>query len=256
MIKNKKGFTLSEVLLTVGVVGVLAAILTPAIVHVSPSSNKVLFKKAYTMFESAIQEMSNDQLHYPPDQTGKTNLTTSPIVSRGFNYTSVISSGDGAMNMPSDSTVNKFCYLLADKLDAVEVINDKTCPISPGKGQFTTSEGITWTIIPGTFPMNPPDFSTKVIMDVNGGILPNCTADLGYNSISTYTLTQCSGCPTTSADVTAAVNLNKVSGCNPDIFIFGVRYDGKIQIGSGYNGDSSDPVSMLSLMKPLDTLKN
>ena len=42
---SKKGFTLAEVLVTLGVVGVLAAILTPSVFKVTPSKSKILFSE-------------------------------------------------------------------------------------------------------------------------------------------------------------------------------------------------------------------
>ena len=47
MLKNKKAFTLAEVMVTLAVFGVLAALLLPAIANVRPNKNKVMFKKAY-----------------------------------------------------------------------------------------------------------------------------------------------------------------------------------------------------------------
>ena len=61
----KKGFTLSEVMVTLGVLGVLAAILIPAITKVTPSTERVMFKKAHATLEKAVSEMIEDETNYP-----------------------------------------------------------------------------------------------------------------------------------------------------------------------------------------------
>lgn len=247
MVINKKGFTLAEVMLTVAVVGILAAVLTPAIVNVSPSSSKVMLKKSYAGLERAIDELSNDNLRYPDNQTGNTTDTLAKV-SMGFNYTTIVTTDVFAMNMPTG--VNKFCYLLGDKLDTVDTINATSCPTS-GNGNFVTADGIAWTIVQGTSPLKNDDYSTKIIMDMNGTKTPNCTADV---NATTYSLDLCGGgCPATAAAAITAIAANNASNCNPDIFIIGVRYDGKLQMGSGVDTDVAGTVT---LKTPLNNIKN
>ena len=66
--KIKKGFTLAELLIALGVVGILVAILMPVIFSIIPDQNEIMAKKAYYTVQSVVSEMINDGSCYP-DQT-------------------------------------------------------------------------------------------------------------------------------------------------------------------------------------------
>lgn len=207
-----KGFTLAEVMVVLGILGVLAAILIPAVFQTAPNNNKVMFKKAYYTLEQVVSKMINDDTSYP-------SVTNASNIERGFNYTDV----------KSNNTTNKFCYYLTNELNTVGTV---TCPINPDytNGTFTTTDGVSWSVyFPAAdaaydtqFPMSSPYYATKIIVDVNGSKNPNCTADTG-GSAAPYSLTLC---PVTTD-----------CSSKPDKFIIGVRYDGKLQIGSNTNTD-------------------
>lgn len=220
MIATKKGYTLSELMIAIVLVGVLAAIVIPIIVNVSPSSSKVMFKKEHAVLENAISNMINDDLRYPASETALSSYGAT--VQKGFNYTTILTTGLGAMNMPPDTDINKFCYLLGNNLDTIAPIDKNSCKAAQN-GTFTTSDGAAWTIFQGTFPVAYNNFSTKIVIDVNGTKTPNCFTDTGYASykpvVSGVTYTSCTK--------------------NPDTFIIGVRYDGKLQIGSSAGADTN-----------------
>ena len=65
MLKNKNAFTLAEVMGTLAVFGIIAALLLPAIANVRPNKNKVMFRKAYYVAESMVFELVNDENFYP-----------------------------------------------------------------------------------------------------------------------------------------------------------------------------------------------
>ena len=59
MKKEIKGFTLAEVLITLTVLGAVAAITVPSIVHNNQTRvNKTKFKKAMAAYDNAISQMS------------------------------------------------------------------------------------------------------------------------------------------------------------------------------------------------------
>ena len=234
----KKGFTLAEVLVTLALLGVLGAILIPAVISTKPNKNKMMFRKAYNSLVQVISKMINDDVNYSGSEEASGTQ-------RGFNYTSPTTNG----------TVNKFCHLLSDSLNTV---GNVTCPntltaADLDTSEFNTSDGMTWHLyIPVTdftnnnlptvpddyftssaqFPIISTSYTTKVVVDVNGSSLPNCTADTGYASVGLVAADYC-------AD-------------NPDTFIFGIRYDGKIQIGSG--GSGTDPEAEDILLNPTDNM--
>lgn len=224
---KKNGFTLAEVLISIALIGIISAIISPIVAGLAPRKERIMFKKAYYSLESVINLLITDDLLYPSEDK-VTFGSPSVTYSRGFNNTRAVTNG----------TVNKFCYVLSDSLNT---IGTATCPdtSSTTTGSFTTSDGIVWNvripyadtanagITPTTdaslatyqFPVSPTQFTTKVVVDVNGTRPPNCSAD---TSAATYTMTGI--VPTATA--TCAANIT------PDRYIFGIRYDGKLQVGS------------------------
>lgn len=255
-----QGFTLSEVLVTIAVLGILGAILIPTIMRVAPSKNKVLFRKAYATIQSTINTLINDDTNYPGDKSVTISSIAYPL---GFNYTTSTS------NALSGTTYNKFCYFLIDSLNTVSS-GPTSCLNSSQAGNsyltnFTTSDGIYWTLfvpiadsttnalyaVSSTYPTYAPDsaqvefpvnatqYTTKLILDVNGTTAgPNCTTDTGGATAAPYSLTLCS--VTTSC------------ASNPDKFIVGIRYDGRINVGIT---GSSDACANYILSNPTDNQK-
>lgn len=238
---KRRAFTLAETLITLAVIGVVAAIVVPTLMHAMPSNNRVMFKKAYATLEQVVSSLSNDTTNYPSTAACKDTIGNIDVP-RGFNYVCSPNAGniDGTCksNATGISGNNKFGYLFADQLNTVGTISTVATG-STGYYTFNTTDGIAWSIYipvadttngarahtnlsPPTdtsseeFAMGPSYYTTKVIVDVNGTKNPNCTSDSGGGS---YGVAIC-------------------SGNDPDRFIFGVRYDGKIQIGTSAGADA------------------
>lgn len=261
MIKTvkKKGFTLAEILVSVSVVGIIAALTIPVITNVAPNNNKVLLKKSYFSFSKAINDMILDETNYPSTEVG-TEVGTSPALSvpRGFNYTVATTNG----------STNKFCYLLSQELNTVGTIS---CPArtSSGVGRFTTSDGIDWIIAifnndtqpDSQFPiyrgLTPGTYGSlgwskiAVIVDVNGVSKgPNCTNDTDtslWNNIDLHSIW--ASVANTGLNYINCTTLGTATD-KSDIFPFSARFDGKISLGSPYYNYSSTAHS-----DPLDDAK-
>lgn len=190
-----KAFTLSEVMITIGVLGVLAAMLIPTLTKHTPSQRKMLFKKAYSSLEKAVGELANDEANYPSSEMGTIGSVS---VQKAFNNTST----SGTI-VPSSN--DKFCYLLSDLMNTVGTIN---CPTS-GSMTFKTTDGIIWNLYYGGthFPLSLTDYSTRVVVDVNGDAQPNCGDTAGGH-------------------ITTACTGNDIS----DQYEIGIRFDGKIKV--------------------------
>lgn len=245
---KKNGFTLVEVLMSLLIIALISTILIPSITKLKPNRNKVMFKKAYYSLESAINLLITDDLLYPSDQKLKFGEIT---YSRGFNYTKAITNG----------STNKFCYNLSEAFNTIgtvvcPAVGDTTSTSAvTGRGFFTTTDGIFWnayTMVSDTtnnslvvaettaanttsyqFPVNSTLYQTKIVVDVDGvknG--DNCSTDASATSYRIVTSSAASEaltqCPTYSA--TACTKA-------PDRYIIGIRYDGKIQIGSAAGAD-------------------
>lgn len=170
--KNKKrGFTLSEVLVTIAVIAFIAAILFPSLKNAIPNQSLVMFKKAYYLTERVVSELVNDDDMYPykysdaeeapPQNFGNTDAKTINGETFGGN--------------------SKFCNFFSTKINIKSDVDCTTKTFVDGEissGQFISTDNITY-ILPIT------DFASaidpySIFVDVNGEKAPNCM----YNSES------------------------------------------------------------------------
>lgn len=205
----KKAFTLAEVLSTLLILGVLAAILIPTIVKIKPNSSKSMFKKAYYIAERVLSEIVNDETYYPEEDTTIPNLVNEDAVKTSL--------GEEV------SGNEKFCLLFADKVNTTDSVDCTTTTIASGttdlnSGNFTTADGITWHL-----PVTPVGSETTVFTN------PNATPAPALNSYLRSIIVDING---TSEKTTASPNcLYDATTCpNPDQFEIKVYYNGKILI--------------------------
>lgn len=226
-LKTKKAFTLSELLVTLCMMGVLGAVIIPLITKINPSPSKMMFKKEYSVLEKAVSKMINDDLIYPGNE-----IDSGTGLPRGFNY--------GDDNSGKSSGLNKFCYYLADNLNT---LGPSTCPTpantsNPGILFAKTTDGADWYISPRLyptdhFPLTGETYNTKIIIDVNGSKNgPNCSSDI--NSDDNFLPTSPTNFQANSGDTTKCPK--------PDIFIIGVRYDGHLRPGISWSPATGTPL--------------
>lgn len=157
--KNKKfAFTLGEVLVTLMIVGVIAALIIPIIKNVQPDRQKLMFKKAYTTVERVVTELINDDYLYSEtsDDVGFDN--TNDVEVNGETY-----GGD-----------SKFCRLFSMKVNVID--NDAIrCPGNVGAAgafgnpSFTTTDNVAFYLPSTTFAAD-----AQITVDTNGEKEPNC----------------------------------------------------------------------------------
>ena len=242
--KKQKGFTLAETLVTLGVIGVIAAVTIPLIKNIVPNSNKSMFRKSYYTLERAIDRMLDDDSIYPNIQTyTDSNEVTVPY----YLYDKIDYKNE-------TESKNKFCYYLQQYLNTAETY---TCPttLSTTATKFaTTTDSIDWYIRTKSstetqqFIIDPSQkrYAVGIIVDVNGvNKKPNCTADSLAASKSDY--------PT---GYTASATACK----NPDTFILEVRYDGKLRIANSSEDETitaiTDTVAQSILSDPTNNKKD
>lgn len=243
--KNKNAFTLAEILLTLTILGVVAAITIPLIQNIIPSTNKALFRKSYLTLQRAIENMLNNETIYPSDMTTRVGNFT---YQNDFNF---VTDPTGAAG-----TKNKFCYYLAQNL---RVDGTETCPTStdgsvPGIEFATTTDGSTWYISPGNATAASQfilgnvgeNYKTKIIIDVNGkNKAPNCSADTMSSTFMPASYVAASG--------------DKTKCPKPDTFIIGIRQDGRTRVGmsspTGTDEGKTDQTALDILNDPLDNKK-
>lgn len=134
---RKNGFTLMEILLALGIVGVLSAVLMKVLTGVAPDVGKAKFLKAYATTRLVVSEMINDTTMYPDmdEESEMYGFANTDMPAIGL-YKDSIYSGE-----------NKFINIFADKLNA-----------TPENGQFfSPRDGIIYKITAKTFSDSGPN---------------------------------------------------------------------------------------------------
>ena len=75
----KKGFTLQELLITLGIIGIVAAITGPAIVGLAPDKSKTMYMKAYNTLLNVTSEIMDDPSLYFPTYSAAGELICSGL---------------------------------------------------------------------------------------------------------------------------------------------------------------------------------
>lgn len=257
-----KGFTLAEILITLTVIGIFAAIVTPVLKKAFPDQNIVLFRKAYNVVVTAVSELINDEQSYPSTVLGSTinpTMTNQPV---GFNNVSItgtlvpssLTASDGSTYPP-----NKFCYLFSQM---VNTTGNDFCSSNVLNGTFSTKNGMVWTIASTSpqFPLDGNNYSTRIIVDVNGKVNPSDSStkkngpDCSYLALN-YNGTSWPACSTVSSKVWP----DAADGIVPDVYDIGVRYDGSTTIlkmsGSTLNTTNVDKAAATILSTPAKNTK-
>ena len=161
----KKGFSLSEMIITLGIVGFLAMILLPVLKSILPNEEMLKFKKAYYITERAVAELVNDEDLYPESYEPDAKQ-----------YLGNVSSQKSKGKTYEGST--KFCELFADKINRSSEVDcttktfvDRQLP----SGTVSTTDGTVWILPVSNF--SDETVAEDIFIDVNGNKGPNCKYD-------------------------------------------------------------------------------
>ena len=166
-----KAFTLTELMIALAVIGVLVAVVTPAIMRTRPNKNKMMIKKSYYEAEKIVSSLINDETLYIDGRDACNSQTASSTrggCNWGFDdYNSVVYDGETYANG------TKFPGLFGAKLNYRTA--DTTSWI------YTTSDGVIWYLggtasqWDHTTTSKPSEITNgSIIIDVNGADGPNC----------------------------------------------------------------------------------
>ncbi len=151
----KKGYTLAETLITLAIIGVIAAILTPAVINAQPNREMVAFKKAYKQASRVLHELANDEDFYDRNK-GFTDDTQ--VSYNGVSY-------GGVGNTPAAKHAIKLCGLLKSRF---VITSEGDCTNEKGRW-FETSDGALWRL--RFFDTNSSSINFNrnyILIDVNG----------------------------------------------------------------------------------------
>lgn len=178
--KKLKGFTLTELMVAMGVIGILVAVVTPAIMKTRPNKNKMMIKKSFYTAEQIVSTLINDERLYPDMKeicdrgVVEGEDPTKVYCAFGFNY-------DNSVRYEGETYAGntKFADLFASRLNVKT--EDETNHI------YYTTDGIKWDLsgtvgawtkgqdTPGKFGNQTNAAGVgKITVDVNGDEAPNC----------------------------------------------------------------------------------
>lgn len=158
----KYGFSLGEMIITMGIVAFLAVVFMPMLKGIMPNQEQIMFKKAYSITERIVYELVNDEDFYPEVEGVNAKQyfgNTEEITSKGITY-----SGN-----------TKFCELFASKLNKASDVSctsktftDRAKPV----GTLSTTDGVVWILPISNF--SSQTTGANIYVDVNGNKSPNC----------------------------------------------------------------------------------
>ena len=164
----KKGFTLAEVLVALGLVGIIAAITAPMLGSMMPNEHKAKALKYYKTVQDINQELLSNPFYYYDYKDG--NVTKLGLASYG-----TADKFPGLKEEVGDDYNNylgnkKYCYLLANKMEVDGDIQNYTSNI-----EFETIDGVSITCSPGKSVLNHSlkEQPYTLTFDINGDNAPN-----------------------------------------------------------------------------------
>ncbi len=168
-----KGFTLTELMIALAVIGILVAVVTPAIMRTRPNKNKMMIKKTFYTTEQIVSSLINDERLYPDMRdacgTGVVSGASDIYCAYGFDYKEPVEyegetySGD-----------TKFAKLFKNRL------NVKSEVAGSNGLEFYTTDGVRWNLngldgawpagqVPGKFEgSTAPSNIGTILIDVDG----------------------------------------------------------------------------------------
>lgn len=162
-----KGFTMTELMVALAVIGIIVAVVTPTIMKTRPNKNKMMVKKTFYTTEQIVSTLINDARLYPDMRDACESVieeTTNFYCAWGFDYDNEVSyegetySGD-----------TKFEGLFRSMLNVKSGDDDVFFTTDGVKWDLSGTEGA-WTAKKAS----PADAGIgEILIDVNGDDPPN-----------------------------------------------------------------------------------
>ena len=178
--KIKPAFSLGEVIITLGIIGVVAAITTPVLFAVIPSKSETLHKKGDYTLEHTVSDIVNSEIYYPVKKLTVTN-PDDPATIYYENVYGLRNTDPVIENNKTYQGPTKFCELMASKFNLYPgtEINCTTAAANPDSSEYSvkSSDGIEWKFPISDFSTNTPQ---KIVFKTSDERGPNCF----YNSVT------------------------------------------------------------------------
>lgn len=176
--KNKHGFTLAEVLLTLGIIGVVAALTLPAANSLMPDQTKIMYLKAYDTVSETMKNLASNKKLFPVCSNNNRSCINYPFINTDKSRDRRYDDYEGQ---------TKLCdlFALALGVENAECSSDISSYTSPDdinekfndNKTFTTSNGLQWMYTTAYTHSSANSFRDDLYVDVNGDAAPNCIYD-------------------------------------------------------------------------------
>ena len=217
---DKKGFTLAEILVAVGIVAVLAALMASAFNSAKPDKTKTLYLKAYDALTTAVSAMTNDTRLYKNNYevNGRSYFVEeAPLLDFSApTHTAIKDSPSGEL---------KFAKLLSQILngDSFDYCDGSSCKFSTKPGNlFWVVHSTKSTTLEDTNP-SEVKYCNKIELIINNSSFSFCVQANGDiqvldNAGQTYINNRRSLRSTNDVPAKATI-----TGCNPNTYTVGTE---------------------------------
>lgn len=159
--KRNYGFTLAEVLVTLGIIGVIAAIAGPLMNNIRPDVEKMTYLKTYDMLSKSLNEIVREQKYYP--LTNNESYLGYPLLN-----TTEVELSDGK----TAGGDNKIAHILANYMGAniVETISNEYVMTYPKRSDFIAKNGVGFFVTTNRQDNGDSTYfyQTDIYIDTNG----------------------------------------------------------------------------------------
>lgn len=163
----RKGFTLAELLIVLGITGVVAAILVPTVNNFMPDKNKVAYLKVHDELKENIKSIASNSSLYPVclEENGQNvGCSEYPLINTTKPLVQKFEDAEGN---------TKLCKLLAFTMDANNTCRESSYTYSDSSFKnnlsFTTKNGMQWVISPQerSIGSRTATYQTDIYVDVD-----------------------------------------------------------------------------------------
>lgn len=137
----KKGFTLQELLISLAIVGIVAAVVAPAVVALKPNETKVKYIKAYNTLTSLTGQIIEDPAYYYTEYSADGTPTCSGLNCSGIPQTELFQDEFASIWLADYDSV-KYGLCLASKMNIKEEFGPDL--LQDDALKFTTLDGTSW----------------------------------------------------------------------------------------------------------------